>query len=88
MLVLCLFIEACNCSGGPNAQSGGIHRKESPTVYSDLADRIDTPLYGKSEHYQMTEGVSSNQQRISARMTGCDDWRAAASATGFGDNER
>lgn len=48
MLVLNLFTEACNCSGGPNAQSGGIHRKESPTVYSDLADRIDTPLYGSS----------------------------------------
>jgi len=83
-----VFTSAWNCSRGPNAQSNGIHPKESPTVYSDLADRIDTPLYGKTEHYQMTEDVPSNQQRISARMTGCDDWRAAASATGFGDNER
>ena len=86
--VLCFFTEVWNCSRGPNAQSNGIHPKESPTVYSDLADRIDTPLYGTTEHYQMTEDVSSNQQRTSARMTGCDDWRAAASATGFGDNER
>ena len=83
-----VFTSAWNCSRGPNAQSNGIHPKESPTVYSDLADRIDTPLYGTTEHYQMTEDVSSNQQRTSARMTGCDDWRAAASATGFGDNER
>lgn len=58
-----VFTSAWNCSRGPNAQSGSIHPKESPTVYSDLADRIDTPLYGKTEHYQMSLPTSSAYPR-------------------------
>jgi hypothetical protein len=47
----------------PNAQSGGIHRKESQTVYSDLADRIDTSLYGRTEYYQMFLPTSTGYPR-------------------------
>jgi hypothetical protein len=52
MVVLRLFTEAWNCGRDPNAQSGGIHPKESQTVYSDFAEGIDTSLYGGSQYYQ------------------------------------
>lgn len=59
--------------------------EKSHKWYTAISQTKGTAL---THPYRALSDVSSNQQRISARMTGYHDWRAVVSATGFGVNER